>query len=82
MEELQENNHRLYEDILPENYDSSYGNPAYARKCLGKEFSQMLSFLYSEIRGLIVFAYEGRLFDMTVVMELFVQVYNLLKKRK
>ena len=82
MEELQENNHRLYEDILPENYDSSYGNPAYARKCLGKEFSQMLSFLYSEIRGLIVFAYEDRLFDMTVVMELFVQVYNLFEEEE
>lgn len=34
-------------------------------------------FLYTEIRGLIVFAYEDRLFDMTVAMELFVQIYNL-----
>lgn len=80
MEELKENNHDLYADILPENYDRSYGDPVYARKCLGKEFSQMLSFLYSEIRGLIVFAYEDRLFDMTVVMELFVQVYNLFEE--
>ena len=52
MEELKENNHKMYEDILPEHY-------------------------YTEVRGMIVFAYEDRLFDMTVAMELFVQIYNL-----
>lgn len=79
-EELEENNQKLYEDILPGNYETSYGNPAYAEKALGKEFGQLLSFLYTEIRGMIVFAYEDRLFDMTVAMELFVQVYNLFEE--
>ena len=32
LEELQEQNHELYQDILPENYENSYGNPAYAQK--------------------------------------------------
>lgn len=77
MEELKENNHKMYEDILPENYEESYGNPAYAQKILGRDFGQLLSFLYTEVRDMIVFAYEDRLFDMTVVMELFVQIYNL-----
>lgn len=77
IEELKENNYRMYEDILPEHYEESYGNPAYARKILGREFGQLLGFLYAEVRGMIVFAYENRLFDMTVVMELFVQIYNL-----
>lgn len=78
--DLEENNRKMYEDILPENYDKSYGNPAYAVQCLGQEIGQMLSFLYAEVRGMIVFAYENRLFDMTVVMELFVQIYNLFEE--
>lgn len=78
--ELEENNRSMYEDILPENYETSYGNPAYAQEILGEEFGQTLGFLYAEVRGMIVFAYENRLFDMTVVMELFVQIYNLFEE--
>ena len=77
VEELKENNHKMYEDILPDHYEESYGNPACAQKILGRDFGQLLSFLYTEVRGMIVFAYEDRLFDMTVAMELFVQIYNL-----
>ena len=35
-EELKEQNHELYQDILPENYENSYGNPVYAQKMLGE----------------------------------------------
>lgn len=42
--ELEENNHALYQDILPENYGTSYGNPAYAQSVLGEEFGALLSF--------------------------------------
>lgn len=80
--ELEENNHALYQDILPENYGTSYGNPAYAQSVLGEEFGALLSFLYTEIRGMIVFAYEKRLFDMTVILELFVQIYNLFEEEE
>ena len=80
LEELRENNERLYRDILPEHYETSYANPAYAQKLLGKEFGPLICFLEAEIRGLIVFVYENRLFDMTVILELFVQIYNLLEE--
>ena len=36
LEELQTENRVLYEDILPENYKTSYGNPAYAAEKLGE----------------------------------------------
>ena len=36
LEEWQEWNRQLYEDILPENYGNSYGNPAYAVGRLGE----------------------------------------------
>ena len=32
LEEWQQINHKLYEEILPENYGKSYGNPAYVRE--------------------------------------------------
>lgn len=80
LEELEANNQAMYQDILPQNYEKSYGNPSYAQKMLGEEMGPLLSFLYTEIRGMIVFVYEDRLFDMTVAMELFIQIYNLFEE--
>lgn len=80
LEELEANNQAMYQDILPQNYEKSYGNPSYAQKMLGEEMGPLLSFLYTEIRGMIVFVYENRLFDMTVAMELFIQIYNLFEE--
>lgn len=76
LEELREKNHRLYQDILPENYGSSWGNPTYASARLGRGMGQLMSFLYTELRGMIVFAYEGRDWDFLVCLELFLQVYG------
>ena len=59
LEELQQRNRALYEDILPENYENSFANPAYAVKMLGEEFGVLVSFLYTEMRSLIGFTYEG-----------------------
>ena len=42
LKELQELNKSLYEDILPENYESSYANPAYAAERLGKKYGKIL----------------------------------------
>ncbi len=74
--ELQVLNRRLYEDILPENYEASYGNPAYAASQLGSCFGPLLSFLYGEIRGQIPFVHEGRLREMTILNELLIEIYN------
>ena len=76
LEELRERNHRLYQDILPEHYAFSWGNPAYAAAKLGRDMGQLLSFLYTELRGMIVFAYEGRDWDFLVCLELFLQIYG------
>lgn len=76
LEELQNLNHRLYEDILVSNYESSYANPDFATEKLGKDFGQLLSFLYVELRGLIVSAFEGRTFHTVLFFELLVAVYN------
>ncbi len=51
--ELAEWNKRLYQDILPGQYETSYANPSYAVEQLGEEFGRILSFLYTELRGAI-----------------------------
>ncbi len=76
MEELKSWNRKLYEDILPENYETSYGNPAYAVNMFGRETGQLLSFLYSELRGGIPYMFEGKREYLTILMELFIEVYN------
>lgn len=75
LEELQQRNHALYEDILPENYENSFANPAYAVKMLGEKFGALAAFLYTEMRSLIGFTYEGRLSELVIRMELFSEVY-------
>lgn len=74
-EELKSRNTQLYADISPENYGTSYGNPAYAAKMLG-QYGQAFCFLYAELRGAIVFAFEKRMWDLTVVMELLLEIYS------
>ena len=67
--QLQERNHRLYEDILPEHYEESFANPDYAVKELGEGYGQILSALYTEIRGDIVYAFEMRLENIAILWE-------------
>ena len=74
--QLKEWNRKLYEDILPENYETSYADPAYAVKTLGQEAGQILSFLYAELRGAIPYVFEGNEEYLTILMELFVEIYN------
>lgn len=69
-------NHMLYEDILPERYGESFANPVYAAEVLGGEFGPLLSFLYEQVRAMIPFAHEKRIEDITILCEVFLQVYN------
>ena len=77
VEELRKLNKELYADILDKSYESSYGNPEYACEKLGEDFGQILSFLYAEIRSMIPYAFESKLEDIVIRMELFVEVYNI-----
>lgn len=51
MEELQALNVGPYRDILPEMYEHSYGNPAYAAKMLGKVMARCSAFCTRRSRG-------------------------------
>ena len=75
LEELKNINTRLYEDITGSSYDTSFANPAYAVEKLGEDYGQIMSFIYVEIRSLIVYGFENRLAEFTTVVELFLEVY-------
>ncbi len=74
-EELSKINGRLYNELLPGNYEKCYGNPEYACAVLGDDYGKLFSALYAELRGVIVYAYEDRLWDLTVSLELFLECY-------
>lgn len=76
IDELKHINEELYRDILPQNYDTSYANPAYAAQMLG-EYGPYLSFLYAELRGTIPEVYEQDIQALTMYNELFMEIYNL-----
>lgn len=77
LNELQSINRSLYEDIIGDNYLTSYANPTYACDRLGKKYGRLLSFLYTELRGTIIFAFEKQLYLHTIYLELFIQIYGL-----
>ena len=76
LEELKEWNRYAYAEILPERYEESYANPAYAVERLGEEYGRLLSMLYANIRGMIGYAMENAVYEMTIYGELFVEIYN------
>lgn len=75
MEEVKQLNRSLYSDIADDNYETSFANPTYAVSVMGELYGRILSFLYVEIRAMIVYAYEKRLDDLVAVTELFLEVY-------
>ncbi len=82
MEELQAENHALYEEILPENYDRSYANPSYAAEQFGEEYGKVFSMLYADLRALIPYAFEGRNYELTIYGELFIEIYNCFEQEE
>lgn len=80
--ENSEYNRLLYEDILPENYSRSYGNPDYITYVFkiykndeAYDIARLLSFVYAEIRGLIPYAYEKNEEILAMYIELFIEIY-------
>ncbi len=79
LEELKELNHGLHQSVgldSIESYESSFLNPEYAVKKLGKKDGKLLSFLLAELTGLISYSFAQRLFDMTIGIELFLEVFG------
>ncbi len=82
LEQKQSLNEILYSDILGKNYEASYGNPAFACRKLGRDMGQLLSLLYAEMRSGIAFCFEERTDYLTILYELFIEVYNCFEEKE
>ena len=76
IEELECWNTHLYDDVLGEHYKTSYANPAFATEKFVIEYGRLLSFLYTELRGVIPYAFEKKIEYLDILFELFIEVYN------
>jgi len=76
MDELKERNYKLYENVLPDQYETSFLNPAYAVKALGEDYGRMLSWLFTELRKTIAAAFEQKAELFVIRLELFLEVYG------
>lgn len=74
--EKEEWNRKLFEDILPANYQESLANPQAAVRKLGKECGTLLTVLAAELRSMIPGIFEGRSLPFTAACELFIEIYN------
>ena len=73
---LEKRNKRLYEEILPGRYETSWANPAYAAEKLGSEMGPILAALRYEMRCVIPFVYRLMRERVLIRMELFLEVYS------
>ncbi len=62
--------------LSEEKYRSSYANPDFAVEKFGERAGRILAFLASEVEGSASWAFMGKLEELTLYLELFVQVYN------
>lgn len=81
-DELKEENYRLYNEMLPENYKTSYANPTYGVQIFGDNIGQTLAAFYFKIRENIKSAYTHKLFDIEKNNRMFIEVYKYIKNNE
>ena len=81
LHQLRERNKALYQDILPENYDTSYCNPDYAAKTLG-EYAGVLCVAAAGMRAMIGACYENRLEELLIRAELMLELFGAFEEER
>ena len=79
-DQLKQWNQEWYGQIRPGVYETGYGNPAFSVEKFGKEYGRIFSFLYAEMRSGFIDAIEGRLFDLVILNELFLEIYQVFQE--
>lgn len=77
IKELAALNERLYADVNTQNYQTSYANPKYCNQYFDNEYAKYLCYLYAKIRNMIPYAVTYRVKEVTIYMELFIELYNI-----
>ena len=69
------NPNELWGNTIPENYEESFLNPAFAVKCLGEELGQLVTVLASDLLSTIPYAFKGQIYQANLFLEFFLQVF-------
>ena len=75
-------NEKLYGELQGERYETCYANPDYAAAEFPGELAGLLCFLSSELYGMIPLAFEGRLREITILTELYLEIYGVFKEAR
>jgi len=79
-DELLKENHEIYNDLLGDNYKTSYGNPDYAVKELGKEMGQIATYLYNRLNECISLVFSHKTEKIEKLLQLFTDAYAYVVK--
>lgn len=75
-EVLLEENNNLYKEIMGENYNRSYGNPAYAVSVFGEELGRVFTYLYNRFCSMIKLAFNHEVERIEKLNSLYMDIYN------
>ena len=74
-EELLKENHEIYSDLVDENYKTSYGNPDYAVKELGKDMGHIATYLYNRLQEVISLVFSHKVEKIEKLLQLLIDSY-------
>ena len=77
LDELKDINDKNFNYIREEFYETSYANPKYAVEVCGEEYGQYLCELITKLRTTFAYAIQGRVEEIVVLEELFIEIYNI-----
>ena len=81
-EELLEENHEIYNDLIGYNYKNSYGNPDYAVNELGNDLGHIVTYLYNRLNQLINLVFIHNIEYIEILLQLFINAYDYILKFK
>lgn len=81
-DQLLKDNHELYSEMFLENYFTSYLNPSFSVSVFGKDFGQLISFIYKEYMEYIDYAYKHKIYKMYAYNNRFIELYNYIVKNE
>ena len=79
-DELLKENHEIYSDLVGDNYNTSYGNPDYVVKELGKEMGQVATYLYNRLQGVISLVFSHKTEKIEKLLQLLIDSYAYVVK--
>lgn len=82
LEQLTFLNKDLYEEETEIVYEKCFANPKFAVEKLGEEYGQLLCYVFTTNRNMISNAFQGKLEEITLRMELFIEIYNQFEDRE